>query len=190
MLTAQIHNALPPEWQAVQPIRVGLISNHPTTPDRFVTVSDGAEPHCRIDVYPIELDCYAFEEARVWGTWVVIGFGSYLHMVSLVDGSPLTLPLDAYFCELYPTDAFLLVTSGEQVFRMEPSGIVLWRSATVGLDGVVLHSTTSSILLGQGEWDPPGGWRPFALLAATGDLVRFEKRGAGPELGIHSRFKA
>jgi hypothetical protein len=171
MLIAQISKALPPEWQAVQPIRVGLVPNHAPKPDRFVTVSDGSEPRCRIDVYPTELDCYAFEEVSVWGKWIVIGFGSYLHMVSLEDDSSSTLPLGAYFSELYPTDAFLLVASGEQVFRIEPSGNVLWRSATVGLDGVVLHSITSPILLGEGEWDPPGGWRPFALDAASGALV-------------------
>ena len=55
---------------------------------------------------------------------------------------------------------------------IEPDGRVLWESDIVGIDGVVLDSAEPPIIKGAGEWDPPGDWRPFALSADSGQLVR------------------
>jgi len=50
-------------------------------------------------------------------------------------------------------------------------GRVLWKSTNVGLDGVIAHDVSTGVVHGSGEWDPPGGWRPFVLSLATGEAI-------------------
>jgi len=38
----------------------------------------------------------------------------------------------------------------------------------LGIDGIIVASTSDGVISGEGEWDPPGGWRPFRLSLATG----------------------
>jgi hypothetical protein len=63
----------------------------------------------------------------------------------------------------------LLVSSGRRVFRIGDDGEVLWKSAEVGLDGVIISIVDESgVVHGSGEWGPPGGWRAFKLTIETG----------------------
>lgn len=41
----------------------------------------------------------------------------------------------------------------------------------LGLEGVIVNSVEDGIVRGEGEWDPPGGWRPFSLRLDTGQFV-------------------
>jgi len=45
---------------------------------------------------------------------------------------------------------------------------LLWRSDCLGIDGVMVDQVADGIIRGKGEWDPPGGWRPFQVRFATG----------------------
>jgi hypothetical protein len=103
---------------------------------------------------------------------VVIGFGSHVHAISLVDRSVVTVELESYFGHLYPALDFVLLASGERLFRMEPDRSVSWKSVHLGIDGVVVRDVGTDTIRGDGEWDPPGGWKPFEISVADGALVR------------------
>ena len=45
-------------------------------------------------------------------------------------------------------------------------------SEPVGIDGVVVTAIAEGRVEELGEWDPPGGWRVFALDLGTGDAPR------------------
>lgn len=162
------------EWSLVDTVRVGDV-RAAGTPQCYVVVADGARPVLRVDVCASRADRSAFEEAIVWLGHVVVGFGSVVHAISLADRSVVTVALGSnlgsYFGHLYPASDYLLIASGERLFRMEPDRSILWRSAELGIDGVVVHEAGPPVVRGDGEWDPPGGWRPFAVRAVDGTPV-------------------
>lgn len=178
MIVARICESIDADWTRLDPVRVGGVPAGQGTPDRFVTVSEGSIPLLRMDVYSYGSDCFAFQDAIFWHSHVVVGFGSHVHAVSLRDRSVVTLTLDSYFGQLYPTADYLLVASGERLLRVEPDRSVLWTSASLAIDGVVVAQPEPPIIRGEGEWDPPGGWEPFALFAADGQLV---PKAGGPK---------
>jgi hypothetical protein len=62
----------------------------------------------RVDVYAPCPDCFAFQGALTWRGHRVIGYGSFVHVVSLLDRTTITIELGSYFCHLYPTADYLL----------------------------------------------------------------------------------
>jgi hypothetical protein len=136
-----------------------------------VTVSDAGNPILRVDVHASKPACFAFQEAVIWRDILLIGFGEEVHAVSLSGRSAHTLDLGAYFGRFYPTPDYLLIASGERLFRMEPDGSILWKSDPVAVDGVIVRESGPTVVRGEGEWDPPGGWRPFAISALDGGSI-------------------
>ena len=170
-LAARISRVVEPDWLKLDPIRVGSAPATVGTPDRCVIVADDDNSILRVNVYAYGPDCFAFQDALIWRDNLIIGFGSHVHAVSLSDRSVVTVPLEEYFCHLYPTESYLLLASGSRLFRMEHDRSILWRSEPLGLDGVIVHEPGPTVIRGDGEWDPPGGWQPFAVMSADGKLV-------------------
>lgn len=161
MLTPRILTCVDEGVARLEPIRVGGVPSGLGTPDLYVVLFESEDPVARIDVYAVGSDCFAFEEAVLWHDVLVIGFGSHVHMISMQDSSVVTLELGSYFGHLSTTDDFLLVASGERLFRVERDRSVMWKSDVLGIDGVVVTEVTPATVRGKGEWDPPGGWRPL-----------------------------
>ncbi|MBA4068134.1 MAG: hypothetical protein C0501_31425, partial [Isosphaera sp.] len=88
----------------------------------------------------------------------------------------------SYFGHLYPAPDALFVASAERLFRFDLSGNLVWSSGVLGIDGVVLESWSGEVLVGCGEWDPPGGWRPFRVARSTGESPDAEP-GAAADRG-------
>ncbi|MEM6995165.1 MAG: hypothetical protein AAF721_31930 [Myxococcota bacterium] len=159
------------DWLSVRVICVGDVPPHRPTPSAYGLLSRAGEPSLRIDVYCGADELVAFKETALWSDHAVIGLGHRVYFVS-VDGSRARgNDLGSYFGHLYPAPGSLLVASAERVHRFNDSGRLVWKSEPVGLDGVLVHDAGPPIIRGEGEWDPPGGWRPFALAADTGTLV-------------------
>jgi hypothetical protein len=122
----------------------------------------------RVDLYKSSDQCFAFEAACLWSGFVVIGWGHRVYLVERRTRAVSALDLGGYFCHLYPMEQCLLVTSAEWLFRVEPDGSLLRRSDALGIDGVVVRQIEDGIICGEGEWDPPGDWRPFQVVLNTG----------------------
>jgi hypothetical protein len=168
MVAANISKVIDGEWRRVEPVVVGHDARGSGTLLCHVLVSDEERPLLRLDVYAHEPDCYAFEDALIWQGHVVVGFGSNVHLVSLRDRSAVSLTLGEYFGHFYPTIDYLLVASGARLFRIESDRSVAWASDVLGIDGVVVSKPGPPVIVGEGEWDPPGGWEPFSLFSSTG----------------------
>jgi hypothetical protein len=170
MSAVRLVHALDDGWLTVAPVHVGAQPPGGGGVIRYALVRVD-EQRIRVDVHAREPDCYAFEQVLLWHRVLSIGLGSYLHLVSADDRSCVSLHLDGYFGRLYPSRDYLLVTSAERVLRVEPDRSVRWTSAPVGIDGVLIWDVDPPVIRGEGEWDPPGDWRPFALDAEHGTLV-------------------
>ncbi len=173
-MTVHLTSTIDQAARNLDPVTVGGSQPTLAAPSRFVTVVDSGRPIFRVDVHSYWPDCFAFEEAILWRGLVVIGYGSHVHAVSVADRAACTIELQSYFGHLYPTPEFLLIASGERLLRMEPDRSIRWTSDFLGIDGVIVHDGSLSIICGEGEWDPPGGWKPFAVSAADGTVVVHE----------------
>lgn len=170
-MVPSISEVIGSEWLALVPVRVGGVPSGHGTPNCYVTLADAERPLLRVDVYAYGPDLFAFQDAIVWRDHLVIGFGSHVHVVALTDHSTVTVALGQYFCDLYPTPEYLLIASGERLFRMEPDRSILWKTDALAIDGIVVHDGGPSIIHGDAEQDPPGGWEPFAVSVSDGHIV-------------------
>lgn len=79
--------------------------------------------------------------------------------------------LGSYFAAFYTGKDYLLVASGEELLRLSPQGEVMWRASELGVDGVIVTGVEEDLVSGEGEFDPPGRWRPFVVRLDSGKSV-------------------
>jgi hypothetical protein len=153
------------------PIRVGRVPPHLPSPHLYVVVSDQERLRLRVDVYgDAGAEAFCFTEAIWWQPWVVIGFGHQVHLIALDGQTTISLPLGAYFGSLYPADTFLLVASATSLLCIAPDGALRWTSGMLGIDGVLIGEVRDGRIHGEGEWDPPGGWREWTVRLESGEI--------------------
>jgi hypothetical protein len=172
MLAAALHLTIDAPWTGMEPLRLGCVPSGLGTPDRYLTIELAGCPLVRCDLYGWRsVESHTFEEVQAWSGLVVVGFGHRLYVIEPVVRKASSFNLGSYFGHLYPAGDYLLVASAERLFRLESGGTVVWRSPEVGIDGVVVHQVLNGVIHGEGEWDPPGGWKPFRLRLDTGQLA-------------------
>jgi hypothetical protein len=167
----EFRNVIETPWLGTKRIPVGQITHAQATPELYVLVEKAGTPHLRIDLYADSEEARNFQQAIIWLSWVVIGYGSGLHFISIHGGTAKTFELDDYFSNLYPSADFLLVASGSGLIRFDKDAQIVWRNDSLGVDGVIVHKVSNGIISGEGEWDPPGGWKSFQLNLESGKSV-------------------
>jgi hypothetical protein len=170
MYSASLHQTIEEPWRSMIPLRVGHAASGSDTPNAFVTVERDGQPYLRIDAY-----CESrgpFCEVVVWHDFVVLAWSDIVHVVNPASRRVQNVICDSYFGHLYPYDRCLLIASASELVCLNEHAEEVWRRGDLGIDGVTIDRVNNGLIEGQGEWDPPGGWRPFRLAANTGELVR------------------
>lgn len=170
MITASVQNVVDAPWDRIEPVRVGSVPTGLGTPDVYVLIENDGAPLMRVDLYGNE-DCYAFEEVIIWREFVVIGLGSRVYLVNYQTQQATTVALDSYFGHFYSEEEWLIAASGNRLLLINSAGRVVWRTEELGLDGVIVDAINGRVIYGQGEWDPPGGWRPFRVNLNSGEKI-------------------
>ena len=106
-----------------------------------------------------------------WKGWFTFGFGWQAVLIAEGDARKVDVALDCYFEALHALDDCLLVVSGQGIVCIRPDGAIAWRNETLAIDGVIVNEIAGGVIAGDGEWDPPGGWRPFRISLSTGHAV-------------------
>lgn len=172
MYELRFRNVVDPPWLRLSAVAVGSEREVCRDAARYVTVGTDEVPLVRIDLFaPSEAQAYVFEEALIWDGCVVIGWGERVHFVDLTTRLATIAPLDCYFGHLYVAGESLLAASGQSLFCFRPGRVLAWQSEWLGVDGVLVNSVDQGIISGEGEWDPPGGWRPFSVRLEDGKPV-------------------
>jgi len=155
-------------WISVEPIRIGCVPAGLGTPDCYVLCeAEGAE-RIRVDLYAGGNESYTFTEARIWNKALLIGWGNHLYSIDLQSRHVSQADLGCYFGHLYVSERIALVASAEHLWRINSHGEAEWKSAPLGLDGVIVNRIEHGLIEGEGEWTPPGGWKPFRLCLDSG----------------------
>jgi hypothetical protein len=156
-----------PPWTALAPIAPGEggLNGH------LLVEKDGA-PCVRFELRKSTIaECWAHQEALYWNGVFAIGFAERVHLVTPAGAMINRIALDEYFCGFQAEEDGLLVATGGRVLRLDECGEVVWRSERLALDGVVIRTVQGGVVFGEGEWDPPGGWRSFALTLSDGTAL-------------------
>ena len=170
MLRVSCQPSITPPWTTMPPLRLGKLPSGLGTADLFVTITDDDRPVLRVDLYAGEL-CAPFKDAIAWEHRVFVGYGNAVYVIDPQKHSSSVIILGSYFAAFYGARDYLLVASGEGLVRLSPRGEVMWRASELGVDGVLVNVIEDSLIRGEGEWDPPGGWRQFVLRLDSGELV-------------------
>lgn len=168
-LEASIADVIDPPWTNLEPVRVGATPPGRGTPTFYVAVSRAGSPFMRVDAFLSASDeADTFTETVIWGGWLVVGYGERVSLVGLETRAVVELPLHSYFGSFFQEGDCLLAASAQHLVRLRPDGTVAWSSCALGIDGVVVDRIESGVIHGQGEWNPPGGWKRFTLDLASG----------------------
>lgn len=171
MYKAALQSEIDGPWLLIDPIRVGRVPIGGPTPDAFVTIERDGVPFARTDAFAGERSA-PFEQVVVFGRFVVLGWCDVVHLIDPLTRQTRSIQLeryfDGYFSHLYPLDDRLLIAAAQSLILLDERGAILWRRGDLGIDGVVVNEVTNGVIIGEGEWDPPGGWRPFRVELSTG----------------------
>lgn len=113
-----------------------------------------------------------FQDARCVDHIAYIGFGHSLFVFNTRTGTLARHQLDGYFGHMYdgcdfenlPTQLSVLVTSASEVLAFSRNGELVWMRPNLGIDGVLLRAVNEKQIDGEGEYDPPNGWRKFTVI--------------------------
>ncbi len=173
MSTAEIEwrSVIDAPWIEMSPARIGAIPSGLGTPDQYILITGSDGQRLRVDAYASSEELFTFNDAKMVGGHLGVGWGHSVYFINCTTREVTSHALAAYFHEMRATSDSLLVTSGERVFRFATDGSLLWRTDPVGVDGVIIDTVENSVIQGQGEWDPPGGWKRFQVHLDSGQLV-------------------
>jgi hypothetical protein len=121
----------------------------------------------------LESECSpCFKQAEVIGTDVLIGYGNQFVIYDLEEKKQKNvLTLQGYFSEFTHTQDAIYLATDSNIICLDWAGRIRWVSPELGIDGVRIASVGNGVLKGEGEWDPPGGWKSFRLDQRTGQEV-------------------
>lgn len=171
MFEIRIQSAIDPPWLAEAPVKIGAARQNFGEPDAYFLLHDSGDPKLRVDAYKHSDEYFGFSDAATWNDHLIIGWGNHVYFIQLTHRTVRSYDLNAYFGYLYVHSDYLLVTSGEQVFRFDSTAGRQWESPLLGIDGVIVIMVENNVISGEGEWDPPGGWQPFTLDLDTGVIL-------------------
>ena len=135
-------------WRSIRSTSIGGVS---ADADRYLLLSRDDQPVLRVDAHLKGGEYFAFQDAVVWYEWLVIGWGECVYLVDIHSALTVRHSLDMYFGSLYANDAYLLVASGNRLWRFRRDGSVQWSSVALGIDGVLVHDVSNDVIEGDGE---------------------------------------
>jgi hypothetical protein len=107
-------------------------------------------------------------ENLVWESWLVESDYGRLSFTPLGGGTSIICEIGSYTGYFYPLGHILLVASNAHLLCFGAQAQLIWQSGCLGIDGVVVNEVKNGVIYGEGEYDPPGGWKPFQLDFPTG----------------------
>lgn len=173
-LSVQLRPAIDEPWLSAQSLQCGEVPTGRGTPDHYVCISCNGQPALCAELY---VESSFREEAVVVGQSAFVGAGFEVVVVIPEILVSVRVELDSYFGYIYPLSDGALVASGQSLYRVDEKGNVAWVAEFLGADGVVVHKIVDGVVVGEGDFDPPDGWRGFRISLATGDDLLEVDRG-------------
>lgn len=170
----------------MEPLYLGDVPKGPGTPHYYCTVSCNEKPYRLLNMYGSQS---LFADAQVWHEWLVVGFGCFVYFISLDTEHQQSFFDLEYYCSLYPTEKYMLVTSLWKVYSFNQTAHLNWESGELSADGVSISSIRGDEIIGMAECPPcydPLGRGEFKLSLHSGRLISMGMKTAYTESPAHS----
>jgi hypothetical protein len=168
-LTVTLAPVVDVPWLTVPVVPLGALPSGAGTPELYGCVSRDGRPIARLDIYEDEgARSYFQSEAAAWHENVLVGFGYHAYVVNARTLGGIDIKLPLYFESFALASDYALVVFGSGILRLDSRGSVVWENDDLAIDGVEIDSIHDDEISGRGEWDPPGGWRPFTISLIDG----------------------
>lgn len=161
------------EWKNVPEVRAGWSRKSPSDPRRHVLVRHAGHALLRIALYGNDEDSIHTEQSASWGNLLALGWGHRVSVIEVNTRHAREYPLGAPFVSMRQLEhgLGLLVASAERLFLINREGALEWQSDVLGVSRLEITEIADGFIFGQGEWDPPGGWKPFQVRLNSGHTV-------------------
>ena len=106
-----------------------------------------------------------FDAAMDFGPWHCVGKEDRVAFTHRDTGETRELKADLYF-------GYFAQQGGDtdsRLYRLDRDCNILWRSAFIAVDGVIIRGFSEDAVTLSCEMDPPGGWVTRRLSIATGE---------------------
>jgi hypothetical protein len=168
-LTVTLSHVVDAPWLTTSVVALGAAPTGRGTPPLFGCVARGGRPLARLDIYGDPgSESYFRSEALTWYDNVIVGFGSHVYIISATTWGRVDIDLPSYFQALQVTPDYALAVFGSGILRFDGRGTIVWENDELALDGIEIDRIQGDEISGSGEWDPPGGWRPFTISLTDG----------------------
>jgi hypothetical protein len=173
------------DWRDVTQLLIGASNTDRTV--AHVGIETSAGLRLRIDIGERQ-ECACFQDVRLTGSRAYIGYGSRLFVIDMNTLQFSIHDMQGYFAHLYTAGELgataapfaVLASSASELLAFDEEGGLIWKTGGLGIDGVVVNEAFDGVLRGEGEWDPPDGWRPLTLLQASGEHVKSRRKRSIP----------
>lgn len=145
------------------------LNPHSESNCEFVIVSD-LETEEPIINLKVESDYSAtFKQCEAVNNLIVIGYGNRFVIYDLENNDKrFETSFDGYFSSFKIDREDIFVASECDLLKIKNTGKIEWTAKSIGIDGIVISEITEDEIKGEGEHDPPGGWKPFVIDRKTG----------------------
>ena len=110
-----------------------------------------------------------FDAAMDFGPWHCVGKEDRVAFTHRDTGETRELKADLYFGYFAQQGGDLYVATDSRLYRLDRDCNILWRSAFIAVDGVIIRGFSEDAVTLSCEMDPPGGWMTRRLSIATGE---------------------
>jgi hypothetical protein len=128
-----------------------------------------------VNVFEIryEYSCNPFQQADIIDDILAVGHQRYFYLFDLrKNANILILEMSGYFGYTYLDNELLYIADARYIYCINKSGEIIWQSTDLGIDGVIINQIDETKIYGEGEWDPPGGWKEFILEKQKGTSLK------------------
>jgi hypothetical protein len=117
--------------------------------------------------YEYKTSC--FNDIKILDNKLAVGHHEHFYLFDTNRNALLLkLKMVFYFGHIYFNANYIYVSDACRIYCISQSGVVLWQTDDLAIDGVVIHDFKDDTIFGVGEYDPPNGWEPFILDIRTG----------------------
>ncbi|MBL7997852.1 MAG: hypothetical protein JNL32_04345 [Candidatus Kapabacteria bacterium] len=135
----------------------------------FLTLSEDGTI-MRLYKIKYERHCSPFKEALLFDNLLAVGHEEHFYLFDMTTNQNIVrLALSGYFGHLYYDNQLFYIADAHGLHCIDKNGEIHWTNLELAIDGVIVHGFTDNIILGSGEFDPPGGWVDFSIEKATGN---------------------
>ena len=145
------------------------INPHSYSDCEFVRIKDALTYDAIINL-KVESDYSpTFKQCEIINDIVLIGYGNRFSIFDLTDKKiKADLLFEGYFGSFKVDNGEILIATDSELLNLNFRGDKNWKTDNLGIDGVLISKITETEIIGNGEWNPPGGWESFKLDRNTG----------------------